>query len=180
MTEDDADIASIVENIGPKDGEPSGDGAITEYVSDAAYIGDDMFVAAGGASASVPPPPDGESAVSVDDLARTEILGQIKKRHSLDFQDRQDIPIPVLTAMRSLLLDGVTVANEDLVKQTLLIVLPAMDPQKLKRDERMNNERTSVLFRILKRELRKRGEKELVEQLEKPAASTPPPFPSKR
>lgn len=159
-------------------GEPA---ALSELPRETAYISDDMFKAAGGTTASTPPPPGTGSSVSMDELMRADILEKIKKRHHVTLIDDPPIPTQVLQSLKSLLLDGDPIADEDLVRQSLFVVLPAFDRVHYKRDKRMERERTSVLFRVLQRELRKRGEKELAAKLEPATTAGPPPLPpSKR
>ena len=155
--------------------------ALGELPRETAYISDDMFKAVGGTTATTPPPPGTGSSVSMDELMRAHILEQIKKRHHVTLIDDPPIPMQVLQSLKSLLLDGDPIADEDLVRQSLFIVLPAFDRVHYKKDKHMEKERTSVLFRVLQRELRKRGEKELASKLEPATTAGPPPLPpSKR
>jgi len=164
--DDTNDIDQALEKLEPAQTPQSPSVLPVEFPAETGYISNDMFTAAGGTTASTPPPPDEGSFISSEDLKRAEILAQIKDRHGLNFQDPNSIPISIVRGMEMLLISGIAIADDDQLKETLLTVLPIMDQRKFKKDERLTGTRTSVLFSMLRRELRNRGQVDLSNNLE--------------
>jgi len=161
---EDPEIEKAVDSIAPVEGGPPV-GTEIELPKPENYIPDRMFEEAGGA----PSNPSKET--------REKTLDEIRKVHGLRFKDPERLADSVVTSFRCVLLDGIPIADDEALKNALLIILPAINPHKFTLDESMRATPTKTLYGIYRREMRNRGKKDLVDRLESGSAGRASPQP---
>ncbi len=164
-TDDDQEIDEAVSRIAPSEGGPPV-GQEIELPKPENYIPDSMFEAAGGA------PNDSVKR------QREKTLDEINAEHGFRFANSGSISESVVTSLRCILIEGIPVADDEQLKQAMLLILPAMDDKAYAMDDNLRKQKPRVLYNMFRRELKRRGKSELAEKLDSGSSRTsPPPLP---
>ncbi|MFZ6014939.1 MAG: hypothetical protein ACOYUZ_01115 [Patescibacteria group bacterium] len=123
---------------------------------------------------------DDRTRLALEEFQRGEILAELKKIYRIELQQGAYLPIEVLRNINTLLIDLIWIADEEQLRETIMIIMIAIDPnfgfKARQAGKNMDELRELFLERMEIRNFHLQVKK-LRDSLPKPGSLPPPPLP---